>query len=95
MMRYDVLVAAYRNLKESTGRLRLIATLAGLFRRTPASLLPEIVYLCQGKLAPDFAGLQLGLAEKLTAQAVAESTRSSPAQVTASLRRTGDLGSAA
>ena len=50
---------------------------------------------CQGKLAPDFAGLQLGLAEKLTAQAVAESTRSSPAQVTASLRRTGDLGSAA
>jgi DNA ligase-1 len=94
-MPYGVVVDAYRNLEASTGRLLLIATLADLFRHTPAALLPEVVYLCQGKLAPDFAGVQLGLAEKLTAQAVAESSGANLAQVTASLRRTGDLGSAA
>ena len=56
MMRYDVLVAAYPDLEESTGRLRLIATLAGLFRRTPASLLPEIVYPARESWPPILRG---------------------------------------
>ena len=94
-MPYGAMVEAYRTLEDATGRLRMIATLAELFRRTPKPLLPEIVYLCQGKLAPDFAGVQIGLAEKLTAQAVAHTTGASLAQVTASLKRTGDLGSTA
>ena len=58
-------------------------------------LLPVVYYLCQGLIAPEFAGIDLGLAEKLAVRAVAAATRISPAEVTAPVRQTGDLGLAA
>jgi hypothetical protein len=46
------------------GRLALIDRLAALLAATPAGLLPTVCYLCQGLIAPQFAGADLGLAEK-------------------------------
>jgi len=86
---------AYRDLEEAGGRLALIDRLAALLERTPAELLPAVCYLCQGLIAPEFAGVDLGLAEKLAVRAVATATGAGPEQVTAALRETGDLGQAA
>ncbi len=93
-MRYRVIAEVYRQLEDVTGRLKMIVLLADLFRQTPEDLLAKVVYLCQGKIAPDFAGVEIGLAEKLAMRAVAEATGSSSEKVAASLRRTGDLGTA-
>ncbi|MGE5134478.1 MAG: ATP-dependent DNA ligase, partial [Gemmatimonadota bacterium] len=49
----------------------------------------------QGLIAPEFAGVDLGLAEKLAIRAVATATGTDPGEVTAALRETGDLGQAA
>jgi len=73
-VRYQIVAEAYRDLEVASARLELIARLADLFRQTPNELLPTVALLCQGQIAPDFAGVELGLAERLAARAVAEAT---------------------
>jgi DNA ligase-1 len=94
-VRYEIVAEAYRDLERATGRLELIDRLAGLFAQTPTALLPTVALLCQGQIAPDFAGVELGLAERLAARAVAQAADVPAEQVLASARETGDLGLAA
>jgi DNA ligase 1 len=94
-VRYEIVAEAYRDLEQATGRLALIDRLAELLARTPTDLLPTVCYLCQGLIAPQFAGVDLGLAEKLAVRGVATATGTSPEQVAATVRETGDLGQAA
>jgi len=42
-------------------------------KETPTNLIDKIVYLTQGKLYPDFVGIEIGIAEKLAIRAVARS----------------------
>ncbi len=94
-MEYEIVAEAYRDLEEATGRLALIERLAVLLAQTPAELLPAVCYLCQGLIAPEFAGVDLGLAEKMAVRAVAAATGVDPAEVAARVRETGDLGQTA
>src|SRR5712691_8296513 len=94
-MQYRTVAKAYRDLEEASGRLALVDRLAVLLAATPAEILPTVCYLCQGLIAPEFAGVDLGLAEKLAVRAVATATGTDPEQVKASVRDAGDLGQAA
>ena len=94
-MRYGTLADAYRDLERSTARLELIDRLATLIADTPVDLLPSVALLCQGQIAPDFAGVEMGLAERMAARAVAEAAGVSAEQALAAARATGDLGLAA
>ena len=94
-MQYEIIAEAYRDLEQASGRLALTARLATLLAATPDDLLPTVCYLCQGLIAPEFAGLDLGLAEKLAVRAVATATGRTPEQVAGQVRETGDLGQAA
>jgi DNA ligase 1 len=94
-VRYEIVAEAYRDLERAGARLALIDRLAELLAQTPAGLLPTVCYLCQGLIAPQFAGVDLGLAEKLAVRAVATATGVDPGQVAARVREAGDLGQAA
>jgi DNA ligase-1 len=94
-MLYATIAAAYRDLEQGTARLALIDRLAALVAETPAELLPTVALLCQGQIAPGFAGVDIGLAERLTARAVAEVAGVPTEAALAGVRSTGDLGSAA
>ena len=94
-MEYEIVAEAYRDLEQATGRLALIERLAALVAQTPAPLLPVVCYLCQGLIAPEFAGVDLGLAEKLAIRAVGTATGTAPEQVAARVREIGDLGQTA
>ena len=94
-MRYLIVAEAYRDLEQASGRLVLIERMAELVTQTPAELLPTVCYLCQGQIAPEFAGIDLGLAEKMAIRALAAATGTEPAQVAAHVREAGDLGQAA
>ena len=61
-MRYEIVAQAYRDLEAAGARLELIDRLADLVRQTPDELLPAVALLCQGQIAPDFAGEEAGLA---------------------------------
>jgi DNA ligase 1 len=94
-VRYLIVAEAYRDLEQVSSRLALTERLAALLAQTPAGLLPTVCYLCQGLIAPEFAGLDLGLAEKLAVRAVGTAVGIDAAQVAALVRETGDLGQAA
>ena len=94
-MEYEIVAEAYRDLDQATGRLAMIERLAALLAQTPAELLPVVCYLCQSLIAPEFAGVDLGLAEKLAIRAVATATGVDQAEVAALVREIGDLGLAA
>jgi DNA ligase-1 len=94
-VRYLVVAEAYRDLERVSSRLALTERLAGLLAETPGGLLPTVCYLCQGLIAPEFAGIDLGLAERLAVRAVAAATGVEAAQVAAGVREAGDLGEAA
>ena len=49
----------------------------------------------QGQVTPDFAGVEIGLAERLAARAVAQPAGVPAEQPLAAARETGDLGLAA
>jgi DNA ligase 1 len=53
-----------------------------------------VCYLCQGLIAPEFAGVDLGLAGQLAVRAVATATGAGPGKVkvAARVRETGVLG---
>jgi len=70
-VKYETVAEAYRDLEQVSSRLALIERLAALVAQTPAELLPVVCYLCQGLIAPEFAGVDLGLAEKMAIRAVA------------------------
>jgi DNA ligase 1 len=94
-VRYVIVAEAYRDLEQVSSRLALTERLAALLAQTPDGLLPTVCYLCQGLIAPEFAGVDLGMAEKLAVRAVATTAGTDAAQVTALVRETGDLGQAA
>jgi DNA ligase 1 len=92
---YEIVAEAYRDLEQASGRLALIDRLAALLAQTPTELLPAVCYLCQGLIAPQFAGVDLGIAEKLAVRAVATATGTTAEEVNTRVRETGDLGQAA
>jgi DNA ligase-1 len=91
-VRYLIVAQAYRDLEAASARLALIERLAALVRQTPDELLPTVALLCQGQIAPDFAGVELGMADRLAARAVATAAGVPAEQVLAGARDSGDLG---
>ncbi len=94
-MDYQILAAAYADLEPATGRLALIARLAELLRDTPDDELASVCLLCQGLVAPEFAGVDLGVAEKMAVRAIGTAVGRTPEEVAAVAREVGDLGQAA
>ena len=94
-MWYQIVAEAYRDLEGASARLALIDRLARLFTDTPTPLLPTVALLCQGQIAPDFMGVEIGLAERLAARAVGHAAGVDGDRALARVREVGDLGLAA
>ena len=71
----------------------MTSLLVELIKKTPGDEIRRVVYLLQGKLYPDFEGIELGVAEKLLIKAVAEVTGKTEKAVESDYKKTGDLGS--
>jgi DNA ligase-1 len=82
-------------MESTTKRLELTQYLVDLFKATPKDNISKIVYLIQGKLRPDFEGVELGLAEKLAIHAIAKSSGIPIKKINEVYSEDGDLGRAA
>jgi DNA ligase-1 len=91
-VKYEIVAEAYHDLEQTSARLALIDRLAALVTATPVELLPTVCYLCEGMIAPQFAGIDLGLAEKLAIRAIASATGTEPQEAAVAVRTAGDLG---
>ncbi|MCK4717464.1 MAG: ATP-dependent DNA ligase [Thermoplasmata archaeon] len=94
-MRYSALVDAYQQVEATTKRLEMTAILVDLFKNTPPEVLDKVVYLTQGKLYPDFKGIELGVGEKVSLKAIAQAAGYGEEEVKGYWIETGDIGLAA
>jgi DNA ligase-1 len=92
---YSEVAEKYASLEGLSGRNEMTKVLADLLRMTPGSELPPLVYLTQGKLRPDYEGVELGLAEKLALRAVSSAAGVHEDKVYSSYVKHGDIGTAA
>lgn len=82
----------FENMEKTTSRLALTDYLVELLRKTPASIIDRVVYLIQGKLHPDYEGVELGLAERLATRAISLAAGMDISFIEQLYRKTGDLG---
>jgi len=82
-------------MEETSKRLELTKLLVDLFEKTPQELISKMVYLIQGKLRPDFEGIELGIGEKLAIRAISKSSGIPIKRIEEDYRKVGDLGHAA
>ena len=94
-MDYSEVAGKYEELEGISGRNEMTRVLAELLKETPGDELPFLVYLTQGKLRPDYEGVELGLAEKLALRAVSSATGLSSEKVYSTYIKYGDIGTAA
>ena len=94
-MKFSVLAEALNKMEHTSKRLELTQYLVELFETTPQEVVSQIVYLLQGKLRPDFEGVELGVAEKLAIRSISKSSGISIKKIEEEYRNTGDLGLAA
>ncbi len=93
-MKFSVLADTFERMEKTKKRLALTDFLVDLFKNTPNELVAKVVYLIQGKLRPDFDGIEIGVAEKLVIRAVYRSTAIEIKKIEEAYRRDGDLGHA-
>jgi DNA ligase-1 len=91
-VRFAELVATYERLDATTKRLEMREILADLLRKASARELPEILYLSQGQLRPEYEGVELGVADSLARRAVAQAMGLPDSEVLARGKASGDLG---
>ncbi len=93
-MLYIELAETYKKIEGTSKRLEMIDYLVELLKNTPVNEIDKVIYLTQGKLYPDYMGIELGLAEKLTIKAVVQATGIGEKKLKELLRKHGDLGTA-
>ena len=91
-MRFDELSEYLERLEATSSRNELVRILSELYSACSADEIEPITYLIQGRLAPFFAPVEIGLGERLLIAAMAMAYGSSRDQVTATYREVGDLG---
>ncbi|MBI5253602.1 MAG: ATP-dependent DNA ligase [Euryarchaeota archaeon] len=91
-MRYLEIVDIYERIEATTKRLEMTDFLVELFKKTPKEIVDKVIYLTQGKLYPDFVGIELGIAEKLAAKAISMTCGVDQEDVEKHLNEKGDLG---
>jgi len=91
-LKYSRIAEAYEKIEATTKRLEMTDYLVELLKESRTDLIEKIVYLTQGKLYPDFVGIEIGIAEKLAVRAVAKASGYSEKAIEKDLQKTGDLG---
>lgn len=92
LVRYTQLATSFEDLEATSSRLAMVQILAQLFAEARAEELEKIVYLCQGRLAPFFEPIELGMGEKLVEAAIAAAYGVARDEVHRAYQHEGDLG---
>ena len=91
-MDYAVIADSYEKIEATTKRLEMTDLLVELLKKTPKEVIARVVYLTQGKLYPDFMGVEMGVAEKLAIKALARASGQRESVILSELQKSGDIG---
>ncbi|MEX2007201.1 MAG: hypothetical protein WD992_00315, partial [Candidatus Levyibacteriota bacterium] len=94
-MKFRELATYLEKLDKTSSRLALIDILSDLFKSSSEAEISMICYLVQGRIAPFFKPVEIGMAEKTVAQSLGISYGSSKEEVLKLYAKLGDMGNAA
>ncbi|HEX6547171.1 MAG TPA: ATP-dependent DNA ligase [Candidatus Dormibacteraeota bacterium] len=94
-MKFDALSVYLDQLEATRSRNELVRILAELYGHTSVAEIEPVTYLIQGRLAPFFVPVEIGLGDRLLMTAIARAYVTPKEDVEAASRRSGDLGLAA
>lgn len=94
-MEFRSLVETFEQMGQTSSRLALTALLVELLKKTPVDVIDKVTYLIQGKLYPDYEGIEMGLAERMALRAIASSSGRNLSEVESIYCQTGDIGDTA
>ncbi len=94
-MKFKELAEYFEKLEYTSSRLALIEILSELFKKTGMEEIDKIIYLLQGRLAPFFVPVEIGMAEKTVAQSIANAYGLAREEVLKLYQKLGDMGLAA
>ena len=91
-MRYGLIAEAYEKIEATTKRLEMTDMLVSLLKNTPKEVVDKVAYMTQGRIYPDFVGIEIGVAEKLAIKALARVSGTRESSIEEDLKKTGDIG---
>ncbi len=91
-MEFRELAGFYQQLESVSSRLEMIRIMSEMFRRLEYEEVDKVVYMVQGLLAPQFEGVEFGLASKMAEEAIAIATGFTKGEVDKLYKKLGDLG---
>src|SRR3990167_9666167 len=94
-MKFSKLSDYYEKLEGTSKRLELIDILSKLFKESNAEEIGKICYLIQGRVAPFFEPIELGMAENMVAVAIGRAFDKTKDEVIRLYRHKGNIGLAA
>lgn len=94
-MRFSKLSEYYEKLEATSKRLELIDIMSRLLGEASETEVGKICYLLQGRVAPFFEPIEMGMAESMVAQAIAKAYNSTKDEIIKSYRKLGNMGLAA
>ena len=91
-MLFSKLSEYFEELEQTSSRLSLIDILSKLFDEVKSDEIAEVCYLLQGRVAPFYEAVEIGMAEKTVAASIAKAFDVSREEVLKEYGRVGDLG---
>ena len=91
-MTFQRFVATLLEVERASSRIAMVKMLAEAFRELPPEEVPLAVLLLQGRVAPEFEGLEFGVAEKEAAKALALALGRDEAEIVQAVKEKGDIG---
>jgi DNA ligase-1 len=91
-MRFLELANSYEMIESTSSRISMTYYLADLFKKTPYEDIDKVAYLTEGRLYPNFVGIELGMAEKMALKALSLATGMSQDKVENEYKKKGDIG---
>jgi DNA ligase-1 len=94
-LKYSIIAEAYEKIEATTKRLEMADLLVDLLKNTPKDVIDKVAYLTQGRIYPDFIGIEIGVAERLAIKALARASGRKESEIEEDMKKTGDIGESA
>ena len=91
-MEFSIIAEMFEKMEKTSKRIELTNILVELLKKTPKKIIPNVVYLLQGIIRPNFEGVELGVAEKLAIRAISKSSGLPIKKIEDDYRNCGNLG---
>jgi len=91
-MKFAELAKYFDQLEETSSRLTLIDILSQLFMQLSKDEIDKVIYLTQGRVAPFFAPIEIGMADKMVATSLHQAFEVDRESILQEYAQKGDLG---